>query len=62
VENGHIILVDYKTDRVDRLDTLADRYRVQLEYYANALNRVSQLEVQEKLIYSFCLDDVLAVE
>ena len=48
-----IVLVDYKTDRVDRLETLAERYHVQLEAYAEALTRATGREVSEKIIWSF---------
>ena len=55
VENGKIILVDYKTDRVRSAKELVDRYHVQLTYYAQALERLTGMPVAEKIIYSFAL-------
>ncbi len=49
-----ITLVDYKTDRVFR-DVAAEliaKYRVQLELYAKALERITGKTVKEKVIYS----------
>lgn len=52
-----LILVDYKTDKVERPDgsDLIEKYRVQLDYYAEALTRLTGQPVVEKLIYSFAL-------
>ena len=55
IENGKIIVVDYKTDRVRSPKTLIDRYQVQLDYYADALGEMLGLPVSEKIIYSFAL-------
>lgn len=52
-----LVLVDYKTDRVETADgsDLAEKYRVQLDYYARALTRLTGRPVSEILIYSFAL-------
>lgn len=52
-----LVLVDYKTDRVESSDgsDLVEKYRVQLEYYARALERLTRQKVCEKVIYSFAL-------
>ena len=50
-----IILLDYKTDRVSEAEELVRRYRVQLDTYAEALERVTGLPVAEKKIWSFAL-------
>ncbi|MBQ7038147.1 MAG: helicase-exonuclease AddAB subunit AddA [Clostridia bacterium] len=55
VENGGLVIVDYKTDRVNKPYELAERYRAQLEIYARALSAVWQLPVRECLLYSFSL-------
>ena len=49
--------MDYKTDKVERPDgsDLIEKYRVQLDYYAEALTRLTGQPVVEKLIYSFAL-------
>ena len=52
-----LVLVDYKTDKVEMPDgsDLVEKYRVQLDYYAKALTRLTGQPVAEKLIYSFAL-------
>ncbi len=52
VEDDRIVIVDYKTDRVDDVRELADRYRVQLEYYGKALTAMLDIPVGELIIYS----------
>ena len=57
IEDGEIVLVDYKTDRVRKgqEQKLVDLYHVQLEDYAQALERMTGMKVKEKIIYSFTL-------
>lgn len=59
IEEGMIVLLDYKTDRVSSGEVLADRYRVQMDYYAEALERLTNLRVRERLIYSFQMGEVI---
>ena len=54
-EDGDLILVDYKTDRVRDLTELAAKYKIQLIYYKEALERLLHKTVREMYIYSFCL-------
>lgn len=61
-ENGKMILADYKTDVVDTLEQLASRYRTQLSYYAEALERTRGLPVTEQIIYSFHFEKEFCVE
>ena len=60
-EDGEIILVDYKTDRVRKgqEQKLVDLYHVQLEDYAQALERMTGMKVKEKIIYSFTLQKAI---
>ncbi|MCD8365502.1 MAG: helicase-exonuclease AddAB subunit AddA [Clostridiales bacterium] len=61
-EEDGIVLLDYKTDRVKHPEELLARYREQLLLYAEALNRrFGDKKVKEILIYSFRLDEVIAV-
>ena len=55
VEEGGLILVDYKTDRVSSPEELAERYRPQLEVYELAMREIFSLPVTERLLYSFHL-------
>lgn len=64
MEGDSIILLDYKTDRVNESEELVLRYQTQLKLYANALTRIFSTEEQkktaeEKLIYSFRLKEVV---
>ena len=54
-EDDGIVIVDYKTDRVRTMQTLAGRYHIQLEAYAKAVARLTGKTVKECGIYSFCL-------
>ncbi len=60
-ENGKLILLDYKTDRVKE-EKLKKRYLKQLEYYGEALKRTRNLPVEEKYLYSFHLGKLIACE
>lgn len=57
IEDEEIVLVDYKTDFVRRGEEqkLIERYHVQLEDYAEALERMTGRKVKERYIYSFAL-------
>ena len=52
IEDGKIVLVDYKTDWNTSEEKLLNDHRIQLEYYGKALSRLLHLEVKEKIIYS----------
>ena len=60
-EEGELVVLDYKTDRVDSAEELVRRYAAQLEHYAHALEKLTHKKVKEKLIYSFALDKVIAL-
>ena len=61
IEEDQIVLLDYKTDSVKKQEasSLFEKYRVQLEYYERALERLTGMKVKEKYIYSFCLNRVI---
>ena len=61
IEEGKLILLDYKTDRVVDAEELVERYAVQLELYRTALERATGLKVAEKLIWSFALRETIAL-
>lgn len=54
-EEDGLVLADYKTDRVAQAQELRDRYHIQLEIYADALEQITGKQVKQKLIYSFAL-------
>ena len=67
LENDKIVLLDYKTDRVNEVHELVDRYKTQLDLYADALGRIfsagdKNAEIKEKLIYSFRLQKSIGID
>ena len=64
IEKDGIVLLDYKTDRVQQAKELIDRYATQLKLYADALEQVfaaRKLKVKEILIYSFSLEQLITL-
>ena len=55
VEDGKLIVVDFKTDRVwdEEVTARAESYRPQLNAYAHALEKILALPVGEKIVYFF---------
>lgn len=61
-EEDGIVLLDYKTDRVDTAQELILRYQEQLRLYAEALNRTfKDKKVKDILIYSFRLNETIPI-
>ena len=60
-EDGKLVIVDYKTDRVKEIGELKKRYEKQLAYYQHALERTTGKKVKEKIIYSLALDEELVL-
>lgn len=63
-ENGALVLVDYKTDSVQKnvKEELTKRYRTQLRYYEKALCQITGKRVKERMIYAFTNGEAFAVE
>ncbi len=60
-EDGELVVLDYKTDRVFEAAELQKRYHAQLDYYARALEQLTGKRVKEKMIYSFALQQEIRV-
>ena len=60
-EEDGLVLVDYKTDRVKTAGELKERYGSQLNYYGEALERLTGKKVKEKIIYSLFLQREIKV-
>ena len=60
-EDGELVVLDYKTDKVTKAEELVERYRAQLDYYGQALERLTGKRVKEKIIYSFTLQKEIEV-
>ena len=55
IEDDGITVLDFKTDFVtaDTIKDAVERYRTQVETYANAMTRIYELPVKKKLLYFF---------
>ena len=60
-EDGELVVLDYKTDRIHAAHELLEKYHAQLDYYAKALERMTGRKVKEKIIYSFTLQQEIAL-
>jgi ATP-dependent helicase/nuclease subunit A len=55
VENGSLVIVDFKTDRAKSDEELVEKYKDQLGIYCRCLSEVLDIPVKEAVIYSFRL-------
>lgn len=61
LEKGKLVVVDYKTDRVQDANVLAERYRKQLQVYKRAAQEMFAGLPVETLLYSFYLKKEIPV-
>ena len=63
-EEDGIVLLDYKTDYVEeeKIDEIIERYRAQLKYYKDALEKITEKRVKESYLYLFGIDREILVE
>ena len=54
-EEDGIVVLDFKTDRVDNLNELVNSYGEQLNIYSAAAEKIFGKAVKERIIYSFHL-------
>lgn len=57
-ENGELVLVDYKTDRVKNEGELLDLYKNQISFYKSAVEKTLKKPVKEAVLYSFELNKI----
>ncbi len=62
VENGRLVVLDYKTDRVTKEEALLDSYRKQVLLYCRALENCLEIPVKESYLYSFALNKAIPVK
>ncbi len=60
-EDGRVVLLDYKTDQVKRIEELKEKYQAQLDYYEKAISQLTGKPVKEKIIYSFALKQNISI-
>ncbi|MBQ7637552.1 MAG: PD-(D/E)XK nuclease family protein, partial [Clostridia bacterium] len=61
IEDGKAVVVDYKTDRVNDLSELIERYGEQMELYSDAVEKAFGYEVKERILYSLTKRDFIGV-
>ena len=63
LEEDGITILDFKTDRVteETVAAAADRYRLQVETYADALTRIYEMPVKARYLYFFSIDRFVEV-
>ncbi len=52
LENGVWVLIDYKTDRIEDEHAFIQRYQLQIDWYAKALEKITGTPVKERYLYS----------
>ena len=57
-ENGQLVLLDYKTDRVKTEEELLSRYSNQIGFYRKVIEKTLEKPVKEAVLYSFSLGKV----
>lgn len=62
VENGELVIIDFKTDKVSSGAELAEKYKEQLGVYRRCLGEVIGLPVKQTLIYSFKLGETVEIQ
>jgi helicase-exonuclease AddAB, AddA subunit, Firmicutes type len=62
-EEGSIVLLDYKTDYVPNGDTelIKEKYKLQISYYARALELLTSKPVKERYIYMFSTGEIVGM-
>ena len=60
-ENGSLVILDYKTDRISDLNKLAELYGRQLALYKEAMEQTLELPVSELIICSVHMNDFISL-
>ena len=63
-EDNEVILLDYKTDYVEQgnEEELINKYSMQIQYYKEALEKITKTKIKECYLYSFYLEKEILVE
>ncbi|CAB1251134.1 helicase-exonuclease AddAB subunit AddA [Clostridium sp. WLY-B-L2] len=60
-EKDELVLLDYKTDYVESLENMREKYKIQIYYYARALEKLTGKKVKNKYLYLFYNDNILEI-
>lgn len=61
IENGELVIIDFKTDKATQGSELAEKYKEQLSVYRRCLAEVIGIPVKQTLIYSFRLGETVEI-
>ncbi len=62
IEDGKLVVVDYKTDRLESEEAFIEKYSSQVLIYKKALKMATGYDVKETLLYSFHLGKEIKVQ
>lgn len=62
VENDGAVIVDYKTDNIDDINVLKNRYLSQMTLYAEAIKKSMEIEIKECILYSLKLKESISLK
>lgn len=62
IEGEKAVIVDYKTDNISDINVLSERYRQQMEVYAEALKKSLGVDAHECILYSLKLKDCIKLD
>ena len=61
IEDGEIVVVDYKSDTVENLDKERKNYEFQVEIYTKILKKLTGMNVKEMYLYAFLADEEMKI-
>jgi ATP-dependent helicase/nuclease subunit A len=61
IKGSEVIILDYKTSRINKSENLVKKYATQLNLYKKAWDKANSPKVTKKLIYSFHLNNTVNV-
>lgn len=61
IENGEIVVVDYKSDTIENLAKEQKNYEFQVEIYTKILKKLTGMNVREMYLYAFLADKEMKI-
>ena len=61
IENDEIVIIDFKTDKMNEEIDFINTYKDQLDYYSMACSKIFNKNVKERYIYSLHLGKTIKV-
>lgn len=56
IEDGEIVVVDYKSDTIENLEKERSSYEFQVEIYTKVLGKLTEMNVKDMYLYAFLAD------